>query len=516
MNRARSISIASAAVFLLALLAQAGQPPRFQNGGLSPSERRGQQIYRSGVGSSVQGITAALGNSGIELPGSAIACANCHGREGLGKNEGGLTPPNITWQALTRPYGAAAATGRNRSPYTEASLKRAISMGFDSAGNRLHEAMPRYRMTHEDIADLIAYLKKLGKDLDPGLTDATISIGTTLITDGRFQEMSNAVKAALAAYFDDINKQGGVFSRRIILQLAESSDSPGERVKAFRQSIERNQPFAVVSDFMAGADEEFASLIKEKEVPLVGAFTLNPQVNLPLNQYAFYIYPGLVDQSEALTVFASENFGARKPATAILYTDEKSTREAAEAIRKRLGESGWRSIEEMETRRGQFNAASLVQKLREKSTEIIFLLVESESQKAFIQEARRNNWNPAYFIPGQIAAREIMESPGGLDAQVFLSLPTLPSDQTPDGLSEYQRLAESYKLPAKHRASQMTALASAKLLVEALKRAGRDVEPPEVNRSPGRTISIQNGVDASDHLQCKPACRVAGRLHSND
>ena len=475
MNRAQSISTITAAIFLLALLSQASLPAPYQSDGLTPAERRGQQIYRSGVGSSAQGITAALGNSGVELPGSAIACINCHGREGLGKSEGGLTPSNLTWQALTKPYSVSAATGRKRPPYTEALLKRAISMGFDSAGNGLHAAMPRYRMTHEDIADLIAYLKKLGTDLDPGLTDASIIIGTTLITDGRFQEMSSAVKAALAAYFDDVNKQGGVFNRRIILQPAESTDSPGERVRAFRQSIERNQPFAVVSAFMAGADEELASLVKEKEVPLVGAFTLDPHVDYPLNQYAFYIYPGLVNQSEALTTFAAERFGKRMPPAAILYTGEKSTRDAAESIKKLLKQHGWPSVEEVAISREQFNATSLVGKLSEKSTEIVFMLVDGESQRAFIQQARKSNWNPTYFIPGQIAARELLESREPLAAEAFLSLPTLPSDQTQAGLAEYRRLAEVYKLPANHRASQMMALASAKILVEALKRAGRDV-----------------------------------------
>jgi ABC-type branched-subunit amino acid transport system substrate-binding protein len=335
--------------------------------------------------------------------------------------------------------------------------------------------MPRYRMAQEDVADLIAYLKKLGRDLDPGVTDTSITIGTTFIKDGRFREMSDSVRAALAAYFDDVNRKGGVFNRRVILQLAESSESPDDRVKALRESIERNQLFAVVSAFMAGADEQFASLVKEKEIPLVGAFTLDPQVSLPLNQYAFYIYPGLVNQSQALAVFAIQKNATRKPQAAIVYTDEKPARDAAEAINNLLREHGWNQIEEIKAPREQFDAASLVKKLSGKSAELIFLLNDGESQKAFIQQARKINWNPVYFIPGQLAAREILESPRQIGAQVLLSFPTLPSDQTPDGSVEYQKLAESYKLPAHHKASQLTALASAKILIEALKRAGRDV-----------------------------------------
>jgi ABC-type branched-subunit amino acid transport system substrate-binding protein len=495
MNRARIICLAGALAFMLALLSHARTPSPLQtlpirpsplqtsllqNDGLTPAERRGQQIYRRGTVLSGQSLTAVLGDSGVELPVSAVACINCHGRDGLGKTEGGVTASALMWEALTKPYGVATRTRRTRPPYTEALFARALSQGLDSAGNRLHEAMPRYRMTREDIADLTLYLKRIGKDLDPGVTDTSITIATTLITDGPFREMSRAVREALAAYFDDTNRRGGVFNRRIILQPVESSESQDERVKAFQEAIGSNQLFALTSVFMAGRDEQLASLVKEKEIPMIGAFTLNPQVGPPLNPFAFYIYPGLVNQAQALAVFAIEKYMAEKnrtgrPPAAILCTDEHPARDAAGAINKLLREYGWNQIEEIRLPREHFDGASLAQKLSGKAPELVFVLVEGESQIAFIKQARKVNWNPLYFIPGQLAAREILQAGGGTGAQVFLSLPTLPSDQTEDGVEEYRKLAESYHLPASHRASQLSALASAKILVEALKRAGRDV-----------------------------------------
>src|SRR5215211_5929522 len=161
MNRARIICLVTAIAFLLALLAQAGPSSHFQNDGLTLAERRGQQIYRRGTVSSGQSVTAVLGDSGVELPASAVACLNCHGRDGLGKTEGGVTAPALAWEALTRPYSVATRTRRHRPPYTEALFARALSLGLDSAGNRLHEAMPRYRMTREEVTDLTLYLKKL-------------------------------------------------------------------------------------------------------------------------------------------------------------------------------------------------------------------------------------------------------------------------------------------------------------------------------------------------------------------
>jgi hypothetical protein len=49
--------------------------------------------------------------------------------------------------------------------------------------------MPKYRMAREDLADLIAYLKRLADDKDPGITDTTIKVGTLLPMTGPLAEI---------------------------------------------------------------------------------------------------------------------------------------------------------------------------------------------------------------------------------------------------------------------------------------------------------------------------------------
>ena len=54
-----------------------------------------------------------------------MACANCHGMTGQGKPEGGIDPSNITWEALTKPYGVTHPSGRKHPPYTARALELA-------------------------------------------------------------------------------------------------------------------------------------------------------------------------------------------------------------------------------------------------------------------------------------------------------------------------------------------------------------------------------------------------------
>jgi hypothetical protein len=128
---------------------------------------RGQRIYLSGESPSGSEIIALLERGGerggevVEVPASALPCAGCHGRDGRGIPEGGVSPSDVTWGALTSPDGVTHESGRAHPPYTEDSLKRAIAAGTDPAGNTLQVVMPRYRMSPEDMNELVAYLKGL-------------------------------------------------------------------------------------------------------------------------------------------------------------------------------------------------------------------------------------------------------------------------------------------------------------------------------------------------------------------
>ncbi|MFP5288285.1 MAG: ABC transporter substrate-binding protein, partial [Thermoanaerobaculia bacterium] len=108
--------------------------------GLTPREENGKRIYLEGVSSSGGEITAVMGE-GVEVPAAAVPCSGCHGRDGRGKPEGGVSPSDVTWSRLTRPYGATHPSGRSHPPYDERLLKRAIAMGLDPAGTPLHVAM---------------------------------------------------------------------------------------------------------------------------------------------------------------------------------------------------------------------------------------------------------------------------------------------------------------------------------------------------------------------------------------
>jgi mono/diheme cytochrome c family protein len=145
---------------------------------LSPQEKRGKAFYLRGETASGQGVTALMGE--IDVPASTMTCAGCHGIRGEGIKEGGVTAGPLTWSYLTKPYGHTDEGGRKHGPFSETSFLRMLTAGLDPAGNKLAVAMPAYRMSQEDMANLIAYLKQIETDTDPGISDTTIVLGTVL------------------------------------------------------------------------------------------------------------------------------------------------------------------------------------------------------------------------------------------------------------------------------------------------------------------------------------------------
>ena len=299
--------LVAAAGSLMFLAGGKGNASFAQDAG-SAAERRGRQIYFQGTSASGKPVLAYLGDGALEVPASTLPCANCHGTDGQGKPEGGVNPSNITLEALTKPYGQTHASGRKDPAYTNRGIEIAITRGLDPGGNKLLPVMPRYAMSREDIADLLLYLGRLGKDNDPGLHDAKILVGTLVPTRGNLAEMGNVIRSVTAAVFADVNAAGGIYNRRLELTVAETGDTPAATRANLERSFNAEPVFAMVGNFIAGSEKESLAFSDQKEIPLIGSFALYSNVEPTPGSRVFYLLSGISEQSRALVEFA-----ARKP-----------------------------------------------------------------------------------------------------------------------------------------------------------------------------------------------------------
>jgi ABC-type branched-subunit amino acid transport system substrate-binding protein len=438
---------------------------------------RGREIYLYGTGYNGVPIDALAGEESVKVPAAVLRCANCHGLDGRGKPEGGVDPPNIRWTELSKPYVIRTGSGRERPPYSESLVIRAITMGIDSSGKRLNVAMPKYQLTREQADDLVNYLKALDTILDPGISDQSIKIGVILPPEEIFGGMHRALRETLQAAFQKVNNEGGLYGRKLCWVF--SSAPQFSRAESFQKFIQQEQPFVLVESFIAGDESEINSCIEENRIPLIGAISLFPRVDPPIDRYAFYLLSGIQEQSEALTRFAASDQGLKAARSLVVYDQEEGIRAAIDRITKEAETVGWARPQLMPVQEVK-DWALLLQNGK---IDAVFWLASGELLGAFFKGAMASQVFPLILAPSAVVGSEIFQAPRQFSGHLFLSFPILPPDQTKEGEMEYLELARTNRFSPGNLAERLVALSAVKLLVYGLEKAGRDLTREKIVES---------------------------------
>jgi mono/diheme cytochrome c family protein len=117
----------------------------------------GRQIYFTATS---QRGTPISSDMGMGMMGNGmVACAGCHGPDGRGGHVQlmmrAFDAPDIRYKALT------SEQMDDHPPYTDETIKRAITQGVDPAGKPLQSPMPHWTMSADDQNDLLGFLKTL-------------------------------------------------------------------------------------------------------------------------------------------------------------------------------------------------------------------------------------------------------------------------------------------------------------------------------------------------------------------
>lgn len=176
--------------------------------------------------------------SGAPMPASAVACVQCHGPLGEGSREANLAAPDIRW-----------TSGKASRP----NLTNALRDGRDSTGRTLNAAMPRYALTHDEVAALDAFWPWLGNAAQPqrGISPNELRLGIAL--EGlAHADARTHVAAGVQSVLDQTNAAGGVHGRQLRL-LPSDHGLP-------------NEVFALVASALLPAQQK---LLREQRLPSI-------------------------------------------------------------------------------------------------------------------------------------------------------------------------------------------------------------------------------------------------------
>jgi cytochrome c oxidase subunit 2 len=119
----------------------------------------GETIYFTGVNDRGQRIPFTGGPMWLSMRGGS--CASCHGPGGRGGAPVMMSteiPPDIRYKTLTSEEMEHEGE-ETHPPYTDETIKRAITEGVEPDGEPMDLTMPRWQMSERDLDDLLEFLK---------------------------------------------------------------------------------------------------------------------------------------------------------------------------------------------------------------------------------------------------------------------------------------------------------------------------------------------------------------------
>lgn len=316
----------------------------------------GEAIYRNGVRQDGSALRAIV-RSDVNVTAQRFACASCHRRSGLGTSEGRVRTPPIAGPQLFSERAAPIA----RPAYDDDSLRIALTRGIGADGRMLDPLMPRYDVRAGDVRALSAYLRILGSEPAPGVSEEAIRL-VTIVSDSTPPQRRAALLQVIERYVE--NKNAG--SRRESARAAAAKRHAfGERRdRAFRrwtwmvwelrgpetrwpEQLEAlyadAAPFAVLSGSTGDSWAVVSEFCEQKSLPCV----------LPLAEvtgrgdadfYSLYFSASAELEARVAALDFERNPPSRSNRLLLVHTDDARGHAAARSWRAGLAPSDSRSL----------------------------------------------------------------------------------------------------------------------------------------------------------------------------
>jgi ABC-type branched-subunit amino acid transport system substrate-binding protein len=454
---------------------------------LTESETRGKKLYTTGESASGKTVTARVGLEATELAGTQLPCVSCHGEDGQGRPEGNIVPTNITFEYLSLSYGHQHDNGRKHPAFTPETFITAISTGVDPAGNQMDYAMPRYTLSDSDSADLIAYLKRLSSDVDAGLTDTTIRLATVLPTQGPLADIGLAMKAMLLAYFNEINAQGGIYNRKIQLEVVEYTDDSETTLKNVRSLLETESIFAMIAPFSSNMEQDILLLTERLGIPQIAPYTLFPEDK---TRSTFYLLPGLANESRTMVDYAANELHLKNIQAMVVSPEKTDIQKVAKVIEKQSQTRALGAVTHFVYSPATFQPQTVTAELTRQTPEVIFFFGSSDELGVLLESTNTLKNKPYIFISSSLTNPKVANKYG--TNKIFLSSPT--SDHNSNNAEDFFRLIKQNNLSTQHLTAQAVTYSAVKLLVEGLQKTGRELSRKKLVQSIEQLYQFNTGL----------------------
>lgn len=305
---------------------------------------------------------------------------------------------------------------------------------------------------------------------------AQIRIGQTIDLSGGSSEHGKAVLAGIRAYLDPLNASGGLDGRRIELVTLDDAGKSDKAAQNTEALIARERVIAIFSGIEGGPCVASMKVAVERRVPLIACAAGAPDLRDPFNRFVFPMRAAHLSEFEVIVRLAKQ-FGRTR--IAFVHADSGTGRQHLANLTRVGQENGVEVAVAVPLKSGADapTPKQVAQKLVEGRAQAVINHGGYSTYAAIYREAKALDPTIQFYAVNsgaQQMVRLLGESAQGI---VFTQVVPFPWGVTPPVVGEYRAAMMRHAPKDELSFSSLEGYLNAKLLVAALRLAGRYPSP---------------------------------------
>jgi branched-chain amino acid transport system substrate-binding protein len=305
----------------------------------------------------------------------------------------------------------------------------------------------------------------------PGISASEILIGSCSALDGPARQLGLQMVMGATAYFNMINEQGGVNGRKLRLVAYDDGYDPEKAPECFRR-LQKDNIF--VGAFFVGTPTaaKYLPLAEERKLPVVGLFTGAQFLYEPFHHYVINIRASYFDETRE-QVDNLLAIGMKK--IAVIHPNDAFGAAVLDGVKAAMKRHGMIPSTVASYQRNTIDVIQAVETVQHAGADAVVLVGPYAPVAEIVHKARRDNWSPLFLTVSFVGTDDFIHE-AGPDAEgtvITQVVPPYSSTELPT-VDLYRRQLAKYFATAKPGFVSLEGFVDAMVLVEGLKRAGKN------------------------------------------
>lgn len=320
----------------------------------------------------------------------------------------------------------------------------------------------------------VAASPRLAWSAEPGITKDKILLGSFLPLQSGLAAGATQMKEGCDAYFRHINESGGVNGRKIEWIVENDSYNPQQTAAVVKKLVDRDEVFAMVSTLGTVTAVAVLPFLAQRGVPIVNPAGGHKLLNKPTDKNVFGILPLSSEIGESMADFAVTKLGAKR--VAIFFQNDQFGKDQRDGVVEALKKHNMEAVAEASYVPSDVDISAQAVALKQANPDVVILGVIPKHGALFAKEAQRLGWKPKMIGHNTVADPVVLDLAGAAALEgVYVNLMTAVSSMNKPAVKSANEILAKYYPQTKPGYYPYLGMAGGIIIVEAMKRAGRDL-----------------------------------------